>query len=352
MELEDDLDILNIIEFGFPRRIYQRENPFEMMDDLSFYRRFRLHKETVLHLLQQIEHNLEFDNDLNNSLSPINQLLTTLRFYATCGHQNAIGDFMGMHQSTASRIIRKVSEAIATLRPQYIRMPLQREIIHTQNEFYQISRFPRVIGCVDGTHIKIQSPGGEDGEVFRNRKGYFSFFVICDSKLNIIDIVARWPGSAHDMTIFNNSYIRARFEAGEFPDSSLLGDSGYTLRPYLLTPLLNPVRPEENRYNEAHIRTRNTVERTFGIWKRRFPVLAYELRCKLDTSLIVIIATAVLHNIAQVFNENVPPPPENINAEELNYLIDQGNVQPVPIYRANHNYDYRRILINNFFLNL
>ncbi|KAJ8976672.1 hypothetical protein NQ317_004754 [Molorchus minor] len=258
----DELDILNFIEFGFPRRIYQRENPFEMMDDLSFYRRFRLHEETVLHL--------------NNSLFPTNQLLTTLRFYAICGHQNAI-DFMEMHQSTASRIIRKVSQAIATLRPQYIRMPIQQEIIYTQNKFYQISRFPRVIGCVDGTR-------GEDGEVFRNKKGYFS-------------VNTQWV------------YVKA----------------------YLLTPLLNPVRPEENRYNEAHIRTRNTVERTIGIWKRRFPVLAYGLRCKLDTSLIVIIATTVLHNIAQVFNENVPPPPENINAEELNYLIDQGKVQPVPI---------------------
>lgn len=67
--------------------------------------------------------------------------------------------------------------------------------------------------------------GQEDGEVFRNRKGFFSINtqVICDYNLNIMDIVARWPGSAHDMTVFNNSHIRTRFEAGEFPDSILLG---------------------------------------------------------------------------------------------------------------------------------
>lgn len=28
-----------------------------------------------------------------------------------------------------------------------------------QEMFYSISRFPRVISVVDGTHIKIQSPG-------------------------------------------------------------------------------------------------------------------------------------------------------------------------------------------------
>lgn len=67
--------------------------------------------------------------------------------------------------------------------------------------------------------------GGEDAEVYRNRKGYFSINtqVIGGSDLKILDIVARWPGSAHDQTIFNNSRIRARVEAGHFENSILLG---------------------------------------------------------------------------------------------------------------------------------
>lgn len=39
---------------------------------------------------------------------------------------------------------------------------------------------PGIGGCIDCTHIghiKIQNPGGPDGEVFRNRKGYFSLNV-------------------------------------------------------------------------------------------------------------------------------------------------------------------------------
>lgn len=89
----------------------------------------------------------------------MNQLLTTLRFFATNTHQISVGDFMGLHQTTASRIISKVSRAIANLRPQHIQMPSDNEMLHIQEEFYRISRFPRVVGCIDGTHIKIQSAG-------------------------------------------------------------------------------------------------------------------------------------------------------------------------------------------------
>lgn len=89
----------------------------------------------------------------------MNQLLTTLRFFATGGHISSIADFMGMHTSTASRIISKVSGAIASLRPRYVKMPEGNEIIDVQTDFFNIAGFPRVLGCIDGTHIRIQSPG-------------------------------------------------------------------------------------------------------------------------------------------------------------------------------------------------
>lgn len=51
--------------------------------------------------------------------------------------------------------------------------------------------------------------GGEDAEVFRNRKSYFSLNVqvTANTDREIIDIVSRWPGSVHDSTIFNNSNL-------------------------------------------------------------------------------------------------------------------------------------------------
>lgn len=47
------------------------------------------------------------------------------------------------------------------------------------------------------------SIGGQDGEVFRNRKGFFTLNIeaVIDSSMKIMNIVARWPGSVHDSTI-------------------------------------------------------------------------------------------------------------------------------------------------------
>lgn len=62
-----------------------------------------------------------------------------------------------------------------------------------QNGFYQMRSFPKVIGAIDCTHIRIQSPNSNIGERFRNRKGYFSINVqaVCNSHLQFINIVAR-----------------------------------------------------------------------------------------------------------------------------------------------------------------
>lgn len=103
---------------------------------------------------------INFELDFrNNAVSAMNQLLTCLRLFATGGHLSSTADFMKMDISTVSRIVPRVSEAIVSLSQRFIKMPRQDEIVRQQNKFYQIARFPKVIGTVDGTHIRILSPG-------------------------------------------------------------------------------------------------------------------------------------------------------------------------------------------------
>ncbi|XP_023312349.1 putative nuclease HARBI1 [Anoplophora glabripennis] len=292
------------------KRIRERVNHMEYWDEEEFFIRFRLTKDSVRQLLDIIVETLETATNRNAAITPITQLLLALRYYATGSMLIVVGDFCGVHKSTASRMVKKVSEAIASLRNRFINFPQDpHEIDRICTKFYEIARFPRVIGTIDCTHIKIQSPGGDQAENFRNRKGYYSFNVqtICDGNLCIRDIVARWPGSSHDQTIFNASSIKAKFDRGDMQNKVLLGDSGYGLSRYLITPLPNPILPQEILFQEALLRTRYVVERSYGVWKRRFPILSLGIKLDYTRVQAVIVACAVLHNIAVLNGENEPP---------------------------------------------
>ena len=65
-----------------------------------------------------------------------------------------------------------------------------------------------------------------------------------------------------------------------------LGDAGYTNGPGFLTPFRSTryhlkewvssaqqPKSDEELYNLRHSRARNVVERTFGLWKKRFAIL-------------------------------------------------------------------------------
>lgn len=260
------------------------------------------------------------------------------------------GDFVGVSRSSASRIVKRVTIAIASLRPQHIKMyDTQAAMERAAENFYRIASFPRVIGAIDCTLIKIDSPGGHDAEIYRSRKSYFAINVqsISDNDLKFKDIVARWPGSVHDQTIFNNSRVKQQFENGTFGHYLLLGDSGYALKPYLMTKLHETQNRAENLYNESLIRTRNVVERQYGVWKRRFPILRNGIRLQLNTILAVIVATAVLHNIAIEMNEDIPeewlglPEDDQDNVGEI--------VAPHNNIAARH---LRQLLINEHFSRL
>ncbi|KAJ1205748.1 hypothetical protein NDU88_001175 [Pleurodeles waltl] len=117
----------------------------------------------------------------------------------------------------------------------------------------------------------------------------------------ISQVNAMFPGSVHDAYILRNSRIPDMMGQLQRHRVWLLGDSGYPNLSWLLTPVRNPRTRAEERYNDAHGRTRSVIERTFGLLKARF-------RCLLMTggSLFyspkkvcdIIIACSMLHNLA------------------------------------------------------
>ena len=113
------------------------------------------------------------------------------------------------------------------------------------------------------------------------------------------------PGSWHDSEVFMASdlFIKLHTEKwpGPFHGSLLLGDSAYRGSfPFLATPYLEGAAAADARktaYNNAFIPTRQTVERTFGILKRRFSGLKTGLRMeKPEKNSRLIQVLCAIHN--------------------------------------------------------
>ncbi|XP_041974078.1 putative nuclease HARBI1 [Aricia agestis] len=214
------------------------------MDAISkddFRKKYRFTKESVRYIVSLVSEELQKDRR-GGGITPELQVLTALRCWGRREFQDDCGDLHGMAQSTVSLVCNRVARAIAGLAHQFIKMPngiREEEII--MDQFRGIANFPGVIGALDCTHIKLRKIPGDQAQYYINRKGFYSLNVqaVCDAKLRLMNVVARWRGSTHDSRIFSESHLKTRFDQGHFR-GRLLGDSGYPLLPYLFTPILRP----------------------------------------------------------------------------------------------------------------
>ncbi|KAF2905178.1 hypothetical protein ILUMI_01005 [Ignelater luminosus] len=98
-----------------PRISRMRRSPFHTYNEEEFKNRFRLSKHFVRFILDLIRNRIKPLTARNKSISAMNQLLITLRFYACGTYQINIGDHFNVSKATVSRIVHKVSHNIAGL---------------------------------------------------------------------------------------------------------------------------------------------------------------------------------------------------------------------------------------------
>ena len=67
--------------------------------------------------------------------------------------------------------------------------------------------FDNCIGAIDGTHIAVVVPTNQVVQ-HTGRHGYTTqnVLVICDFDTRFTFVVAEWPGSVHDMRVFNDAH--------------------------------------------------------------------------------------------------------------------------------------------------
>lgn len=114
------------------------------------------------------------------------------------------------------------------------------------------------------------------------------------------------PGSCHDSFIWNMSSARNHFlnnYSNGDQNSWLLGDSGYGLEPFLITPYKDVAAGTgEHVFNKKHASGRNIIERTIGVLKSRFRCLLGTLVYSPHKVIKIINVCCALHNICREFN--------------------------------------------------
>ncbi|RMX42187.1 hypothetical protein pdam_00024715 [Pocillopora damicornis] len=129
--------------------------------------------------------------EIQNQHSVRNQRFHRQRTACSEGFLQVIGDTSVVDKSTVSRAITDVSRALTAKQPYFIKWPL--------------------------THDECM----------------------------FTDVVTRWPGRSHESHIFRTSNICTYLQNNHrSPDNgALLGDSGYTCSPFLMTPFATTTTP-------------------------------------------------------------------------------------------------------------
>jgi hypothetical protein len=225
-----------------------------------------------------------------------------------CSKMFAIG------QSTVSVCLRNVVHAVNLEFRSEISFPRGNRLSNVMQDFQEFCGLPAVGGAIDGTHIHIRKSymAPEDYFYFKSSGYTIQCQAVVDRWKRFLDLVAGMPGSTHDSRMLRRSalYLQAEsgilFEDGINVDGFtpyLLGDGGYPLKNWLMTPYRDGCGRANQRsmldrlYNKRLSRGRSVVENAFGILKQSFRELLTITDLHVTFVPDVVVCCSLLHNV-------------------------------------------------------
>ncbi|XP_049516968.1 uncharacterized protein LOC125942745 [Dermacentor silvarum] len=225
-----------------------------------------------------------------------------------------VASLFDLSESSVHRILLRVADFLLTMGPSVVTFPSNMEKL--SSEFQKVSGIPGVVGCLDGSYIKIQCPDNKVSSTYCNRHHYFSLTLqaVCDYKRRFLDTCIGSSSKIHDSRIFKLSSLSKKLP--KLCDNNayhLLGDAAYPLRPYLLTPFRDygALSKAHIDFNKKFSATRVLIENSFSNLKKRFRRLIYlELRT-VEWLNKFIIASCILHNLCIECGDLEPDEPDD-----------------------------------------
>nr|XP_037283958.1 protein ANTAGONIST OF LIKE HETEROCHROMATIN PROTEIN 1-like [Rhipicephalus microplus] len=206
---------------------------------------------------------------------------------------------LDMSESTVYRVLQRVVQFLMTLGPSVIKFPADLE--NLTSSFEKVSGMPAVIGCIDGSYVKIQCPDNKVASTYCNRHHYLSLTLqaVCDHKRRFLDAFTGTSSKMHDSRVFSLSPLSKNIASVCQGRYHILGDAAYPLREYLLTPYRDygAMNKQQKGFNFKFSGTRVLIENAFSTLKKRFRQLMYLELHTIHWLNKFIISCCILHNL-------------------------------------------------------
>ncbi|KAK8938373.1 hypothetical protein KSP39_PZI010984 [Platanthera zijinensis] len=198
------------------------------------------------------------------------------------------------------------AEMIKPLDPQFMNIPAK-----ILNDDRYMPYFKDCIGAIDGTHVDACVPVDDQVRyIGRHGTPTQNIMAICDFDMCFTYVVPGWEGSAHDSRIFQRAVNDPSCEFPHPPPGKYyLVDAGYPLQRGILKPYPEtryhlpdfargnrPISGRREIFNKAHSSLRSVIERTFGVWKKKWGILRKMPQYTVSKQCVIVVATMTLHN--------------------------------------------------------
>lgn len=241
------------------------------------------------------------------------QVAIALRRLASGDPQVSVGEQVGVGQSTVSQVTWRFVESMEERGRHHLKWPDAQELEKIKEGFEQLG-IPNCCGAIDVTHMIMTLPSVESSADWYDKEQNYSMALqaIVDQDMRFRDILTGWPGSMNESRLLRNSgFFRLcesgqrlhgppkRLSEGKQVCEFIVGDMGYPLLPWLLTPFQEKDLNDVNiGYNKKHAFTAGIAEealaRLKGTWRILHRVMWRPDKHKLPR---IILVCCLLHNI-------------------------------------------------------
>ncbi|CAH9147048.1 unnamed protein product [Cuscuta epithymum] len=272
---------------------------------------FRMHKEVFFELCALLVNN--YGLKATQGVNVEEQLATFMMVVGVCHGNRQLQEQFQRSGFTISRSFHSVLKACTKMSIDWVR-PFSDNTStppYIQGHPKYWPHFKDCIGAIDGTHVEAKIAA--DKQIpFIGRQGFTTqnVMVACDFDMCFTFVLPGWEGSAHDTRIF---YSALRDPLKNFPHPSrgkyYLVDAGYPnikgfLSPYKRQkyhiPDFKRASSYNNHYelfNHVHSSLRGVIERSFGVWKKKFTIMdKMPVNISWNDQISLVPATMAIHN--------------------------------------------------------